>query len=230
MAIGVKYGSGGGEDILPIVKYNAKAGMFTRIDRVNQNGTWVKDEVDITNVFKAVFDLETFEVGWMNFDTGGAPDFRLVPWGGDPGDKPGDKYRMGVRCMILLAKDAGGDVREFCTVAGVALGAFDALHDAYLAGVKENPGKLPIVVCTGKKGVKSQYGTNFEPQFQITQWIARPESLVFKPKARSGGNSNGGAVQAPAQNVAGQSGPPSTGATKVSAPSASTADASKDFG
>lgn len=230
MALGVSYGSGGGDDIVPIIKYNAKAGMFERIDRVNVNGTWVKEEHDITAGFKAVFDMENVEVGWMHFDTGGAPDFRLVPIGGDPGASPGEKYKMGFRVMVKLAGPVGGDVREFCSCAGVVMGAFDALHDAYLAGVKDNAGNLPVVTMTGKKGVKSQYGTNFEPQFAITQWVTRPADLVFKPKAKRAGNGGGVAGQDSSKNVSGQSGPPATGSTKVSAPKQQATVDAEDFG
>ena len=63
-------------DFLPIIKYDARAGRFFRIDR-GANGN---EPVDITDSFAAVFDFENVEVGWMNF-SGPQPDFKLVPMG-----------------------------------------------------------------------------------------------------------------------------------------------------
>jgi hypothetical protein len=163
-----------------------------RVDRTNDGGGWVAEATDITANFKAVIDLENIEVGWMNFNTGGAPDFRLVALGDAAGDRPGENYREGFRLMLKLSKEAGGDVREFCSVAKVVIRALDELHDAYTAGAKTNPGKLPIVALKSTKPVVSgsgqQKSTNYQPVFEITGWVARPPDLVFKPKAKANGN------------------------------------------
>ena len=50
MALGLNKGSDYA-DIVPIVKYNAKAGRFYRIDRIDDGGQWVTDEVEITDGF-----------------------------------------------------------------------------------------------------------------------------------------------------------------------------------
>jgi len=85
--------------------------------------------------------------------------------------------------MLKLAKECGGDVREFSSNAMVVIAGFNALHDAYLAGVTSNPGKLPVVALKSTKDIKRGQSTNFQPVFEITGWAPRPADLVFKPKA-----------------------------------------------
>jgi hypothetical protein len=66
MALGFNYSTGGGDngDIVPFVKYDARAGRFFRNDRSEQNGAYTNNAVDITSNFKAVMDLENLEVGY----------------------------------------------------------------------------------------------------------------------------------------------------------------------
>lgn len=216
MALGIDYESTGG-DFLPIVKFDCRSGRMFRRDRVNGENT----DVDVTRSFKAVFDLENLETGWMNFDTGGAPDFRMAVLGkGQIPERPSDKHRKGVRIMLKLHKDCGGDLREFAGNAKALVRGVDGLHDAYLSGVKENPGKLPVVVLEDATPITSGEGarksTNYAPVFKISGWVSRPDDLVFKERSSS----------APAtQRREGE--PPSTGSTRVAPPAASSDD---DFG
>ena len=196
MALGINTESGGSADIIPIVKYDARAGRAVRIDRQNTGAGWSAEQTDITSGFKAVFDMENIETGWINFNTGGAPDFRLVPLGTNPGPRPSQGHREGFRLMLKLSKESGGDVREFCSVAKVVIRGFDDLHNAYLEGLKANAGKLPVVALKSTKPVVSGSGqtksTNYQPVFEIVGWASRPADLVFRPK------SAGAPVAAPA--------------------------------
>src|SRR5262245_31564394 len=114
MALGFKYSSnGGGENIVPFIKYNARAGRISRTDRVEEAGNFTNLETDITDNFRAVFDFENMEVGWMRFSAGVAPEFVLAKFGEKMPDEPaGDNWRQGVRLMLKLAQECGGDVRE----------------------------------------------------------------------------------------------------------------------
>lgn len=233
MALGLNYESNSG-DIIPIVKFDAKAGRMFRIDRHDGTNT----PTDITRSFKAVVDMENVEVGYMNFNTGGAPQFALAPLGSPMPAKPHEDFKQGVRLMMKLGKDCGGDVREISTVAKAALRGINALHDAYEAGKGQNAGKLPIValkdttpITTGEGARKS---TNYEPVFEIVGWAARPQDLVHKPKGKpANGTANGAAKPA-------QATPPATGGTRVDPPGAKPAAApapasvseedSEDFG
>lgn len=215
MALGFNFSSGGGNmaDIIPIVKYDARAGRMMRRDRVN--GEY--DSVDITRNFKAVMDLENIETGTINFNTGGAPDFAVARLGTQPPAPPSADHKPGVRMLVKLGKDCGGDIRELASTARVFLRGLDDLHTAYVEGAKANPGKLPVVslkdtvaITTGEGARKS---TNYAPVFEITGWVARPTDLVYTPKARSAAPATGGSTAAP-----------STGSTPVAAPAASEDD------
>lgn len=205
MAIGFTPGNGGG-DFLPVLKYDARAGRTFRVDRAD--GASIPTEVQ----FKAVVDLENVEVGWMHFVAGAAPDMRLWPLGSTWGDQPSPAHKRGIRVLVKLSKDTGGDVREVANSSAAFLRAFDALHDSYLAGKAANPGKLPIVVITKTIPVVSkgngQSSTNYEPVFAITGWVDRPQDLKASPRG-------GPAVQASHQPAATA---PATGSTQVSAP------------
>jgi hypothetical protein len=205
MGIGINYETNSA-DFLPIIKYDARAGRLTRVDRVNGESI----PTDITSGFKAVFDLENLETGWIDFESG-APQYVLTRLGSGPKpEKPGDKYREGIRCLVKLGKDFGGDVREISSTAKAFLRGFDKLHDDYKAASAENPGKLPVVelsrTAPHTTGEGARKSTNYVPEFRIVSWVARPGDLVYKERGSSTRNASTHAT------------PPSTGATKVAAP------------
>lgn len=213
MALGLATESSGG-DFLPILKFDARAGRFFRRDR---NGT-ENVEVDITKAFKAVVDMENIEVGYINFATGGAPDFVLVPLGDPMPQKPSDGHKQGFRIVCKLGNDCGGDLREFSSCAKVVIRGIDALHEAYLAGEKQNPGKLPVIVLKDTVPITTegkQKSTNYQPVFEIVSWAPRPKDMQPQPRGKTASPS-----------VA-----PSTGSTQVPppAPKPAMADA-EDFG
>lgn len=223
MAFGFNYESNAG-DIVPVLKFDARAGRFFRVDRADGQN----NPVDVTQGFKAVMDFENIEVGYINFPAGAAPEFRMVPIGSAMPENPGGKFRQGIRMMLKLGKDSGGDIREIATTAKAVLGAFDACHTEYVAGAAANPGKLPVVALETTVPIVTQgrdergnpvKTTNYAPVFKIVSWVSRPDDLVFVPKG--GGSSPAAAAAAPAAT------PPSTGSTPVSAPAAADDD---DFG
>jgi hypothetical protein len=180
MALGLPPGGG---DIVPMIKYDARAGRFSR------------DNADITQGFSAVFDLAQVDIGWIRFASMQAPDFVLVRAGQTPPDRPSKDHKRGVRLMCVLARSIGGDVREFSSAAGCVIDAIDDLHSTYAASPEAAAGKLPIVALTGSSPVKTQtptgQTTNYRPNFTITGWTDRPESLplvdgpVAKPAMQS---------------------------------------------
>jgi hypothetical protein len=209
-------GSGGGGDFLPIVKYDARAGRISRVDR--ENGESIP--TDITNNFKAVFDFENVEVGFIKFAAGMAPDFRMSRfYDRKPVPDPKGDYKPGVRFVIKLAKECGGDIREIASNAGAFLDAAKKLHVEYEAGVKENAGKLPVIALDGVNAKTSGEGqkksTNYVPVFKIVSWVKRPDDLVYVARGSSVASSSEES-----------SSPPSTGSTKVAAP----AGGDDDFG
>jgi len=205
MALGFNFASEGGSDIIPIVKYDARAGRFSLRDYVD--GAYVTK--DITNEFAAIFDVENIETGSIDFSTGGAPSFAVAKFGDRIPAPPSANHKPGFRILIKLSNTLGGTIREFASTARSCLRGIDELHNAYLAGAKSNPGMLPIVklkatvpVTTGEGAKKS---TNYVPTFEIIKWVARPADLVYVPKAVTAAPAVGGTVQVP----------PSTGSTPV---------------
>lgn len=214
MALGLQTESTGG-DFLPILKFDARAGRFFRRDRNGMENT----EVDITKAFKAVVDMENVEVGYINFATGGAPDFVLVPLGDPMPQKPSDGHKQGFRVVCKLSNECGGDLREFSSCAKVCIKGLDALHEAYLAGEKQNPGKLPVIVLKDTVPVTTegkQKSTNYQPVFDIVSWVARPKDMQPQPRG---------------SKVASPPTAPATGSSPVSAPAPKPAMAdAEDFG
>lgn len=157
-------------DIKPIVKYDGRAGRWSRIDD--------KVAIDITQNFAAIFDLGNIEVGWAKFVSGGAPDFQMVKIGAPYPARPSEEHKRAVRVMVKLGASCGGDLREFATAAGCAIEALDELHDAYLAAPEAKSGMVPIVQMTGSTARKTTTPkgttTNYKPTLQIVKWIARP--------------------------------------------------------
>jgi len=203
LSINTSATGGGSFEIIPIVKYDCRSGRMFKRDRANGENV----QTDITKSFKAVFDFENVEVGPINFNTGTAPDFHVVRLGETIPTPPSPDHKQGVRLLIQLSKELGGDVRELASTARAFLGGVDSLHNEYLAGAKANPGKLPVVsledsipITTGEGAKKS---TNYSPSFKIVGWIPRPATLVWSPKSPARP-----AAAAPAT-------PPATGSQRV---------------
>lgn len=214
MALGLNYNSGGNGDIIPFVKYDARAGRLFRRDRTQDSGgNYVSNDEDITNSFKAVVDLENIEVGYAKFGAGSAPEFVLVKLGMPMPHKPADPgFKQGVRLMMKLHSSCGGDVREISGNSSAFLKGVDELHTAYEAGKAANVGKLPVVSLKSTTPITSGTGqkksTNYQPVFEISAWAPRPTDLVHVSKN-------------PDQQSTPQSAPaaaPSTGSTQVAAP------------
>jgi hypothetical protein len=201
-----------GGDFLPIVKFDARAGRIFRVDRVDTGGQFVSEPVDITRTFKAIVDLENIETGWINFASGGAPDFKLVPMGTLIPGRPSDQHKNGIRLMLKLAKECGGDkpIREIAGTSKAFLSGVEALYHDYTARKdKEGEGdKLPVVVLKDTTPITSGQGakqsTNYVPVFEIVGWALRGD-LVFEPK--------GGAQITSKPNI-----PPATGSNRVAPP------------
>ena len=209
MGFGLNYDTAASSDIIPIVKYDARAGRVFRIDR--DNG--VSNQIDISRGFKAIMDLENVEKGFIDFPPGSAPSFTLVPLADPMPQHPGGTAKQGVRIMMKLHRDSGGDIREMATSAKAAMRGLDLLHTEYSAQAAANPGKLPVVELTNTIPITSegqgQKTTNYQPVFSIVGWEPRPADLVFRAKGRA---PNIFTAAAPRNN------PPSTGSSTVAAP------------
>ena len=175
MALGKRRDGG---NFLPIIKFDARIGTFYLQDRVHSDGTWQTNQRDVTDEFRAVFDLKNLQRGWIRFPKGAAPDVTLVPAGEDPGDPPSDDHKEGVRVILKMADHLGGDVRELMSTARGLWNAVDTLHDRYLAAVASHPDELPVVTLGNVREVKTGAGTTFVPVFNVVDWVPRPPELT----------------------------------------------------
>jgi hypothetical protein len=226
----VSTGGEGGE-FTPVMKFDARAGRFFRVERINTGNGFENEDVDITQTVKFLADFENVEVGYARFVAGQAPDFHLVPMGSQLPAKPSEQHSSVVRFMLKLAKECGGErpIREISGASKAFRGAIEAVYTQYLAQKDKNPGKLPVLVCEKitpvKTGTGVQSSTNYHPTFKIVGWSERKD-LVFVPKAVT--PSVASQVLA-ATAAASPATAPSTGSTRAQAPVAETADAD-DFG
>jgi hypothetical protein len=172
MSIGRRRGTGSN----PLLKFDARNGSFYRVDR-NVNG-----EVEQTTMvdFKATFDLANLEVGWIRFDAGSAPSFKMVRAGQDIGNAPSEKHRQGLRLRVKLAGDKG-IAREFSSTAATLWNAIDRLHDEFERNRGKHAGKLPYVRVAKLEQVRTLLGVVFSPTFEILSWIVRPVELTTEP-------------------------------------------------
>jgi hypothetical protein len=201
----------GGGDFTPIVKYDARAGRIFRVDRVQTTDGFTSEPVDITATFKAVFDFENIEVGWIDFPVGSAPSFALVPLGKALPDRPSAKHKNGLRVLIKLGTSCGGDkrVRE---IAGTSKSFLAGIEEVFLAYGKDKakyPGQLPVLSLVSTTPVTSgngaQKSTNYRPTFRIDGWAKRPDDLIHisvaTPAAGATTNGSGAAPFTGAQTV-----------------------------
>jgi len=171
--------SSGGGDFLPIMKFSAKDGSFVRQDRhQGADGTWEKSETEMELPFKVVMDMDAIEVGFIAFTTTG-PDFRFVKVGEPMPVKPSDEHKEGFR-IRMYNKEIG--LREMSSSSKIVRNQMNDLHDAYLAGKADNPGKMPIIEITGSDRIqietKAQGTQTFRsPKWSIAGWVDRPAGM-----------------------------------------------------
>ena len=180
MALGfTETSSSGGGDFLPIMKFSAKDGSFVRQDRhQGADGHWEKSETEMDLPFKVVMDMDAIEVGFIAFTTTG-PDFRFVQVGEPMPIKPSDEHKEGFR-IRMFNKEIG--LREMSSSSKIVRNQMNDLHDAYLAGKADNPGKVPVIEITGSDRIqietKAQGTQTFRsPKWSITGWVDRPAGL-----------------------------------------------------
>ena len=66
---------------------------------------------------------------------------------------------------------------EFASASIHLSNAIKEVYAAYEAEKAANPGKLPVIACTGSQAMKDKYGTNYRPTLKIARWVERPAEL-----------------------------------------------------
>lgn len=160
----------GGGDFTPYLAFNAKAGRwYTKED---------KPDAELYEVMNmtAIFDIENIRTGWFLFASGVAPVKQFDPSLSEAAPKPGENFKRGFEIKVYSDKNFGG-AREFSSTAGAVIDAMNSVHDQWMAGKDANPGKLPVVQCTGVVPVTGKHGTNYSPTLSIVSWADRPAEL-----------------------------------------------------
>lgn len=206
MALGLQTESGGGGEFTPILKYDARAGRMFRVDRTQDaSGGWQTENVEVTNGFQAVMDLEQVRVGWCLFAAGVQPSFSLVPLGQPLPARPSDQHKQGFKMLLKLGKSSGGDVRELSATSKAVLSAVDELHTAYEAQKAQHPGQLPVVALTSTKPIVStgqgKSSTNYAPVFEIVKWVDRPAELPLAANSNAPASAAPQPTQQPVQQL-----------------------------
>lgn len=186
-------------DRIPVLKYDARAGRFFLMDRVENNGVWetTQTEVDTgTHGATIAVDFGSAEVGWFLFAQGAAPMMVTVPFGQPLPPQPAavgtvkddrtgkerpNNFRQGFRVKVAgkaLAGTVNGTVRELAANAGVTIEGMNDLHTAFEAAPEAAAGKIPVVRLAKPVPLKSGQSTNYKPTFEIVQWADRPVDML----------------------------------------------------
>jgi hypothetical protein len=196
MGLGLEYGSGGGGgDIVPFVKYDARAGRFFRNDRSESGGQYS---------FKLV------KLG--------------QPMPAKPSEDGKWKQGVRVM-MKLHASCGGDIRETSSNAAAFLKGidelhtAYEGARASQAGKLPIVTLKTTIPVTSGSGDKKS---TNYQPVFEIVGWAPRPNDLVHVAKQGSA-PAGGTPAQQPVNQLV-PSGPPATGSTQVSAPAAKQAE------
>lgn len=206
-------------DFLAILRYDARAGRFFRVDRGDSASGFAQTLTDITQGIKFVADFDNVETGWINFQPGMAPSLIMVPIGQQRPPRPTEQHKEGIRFLVKLSKNCVGPegkaIREVAGTAKAFVAGIEAAYTEYLKYRDANKGKLPVLALERTTPVKTGSGvassTNYSPVFRIEGWVPRGD---LQPQPRVTTNGSG---QQPQSAVA-----PSTGATPRSAPVAET--------
>jgi hypothetical protein len=201
-----------GGDFLPIIKYDARAGQFKLVERV-QTATGFESNEEIMDRIKLrmVVDLYNLETGWIDF-TSGAPQFNLVlardlydpdrnpdgiPF--PPAAVPQGGWKTGIRFMIKLPKTVWIDedpprsvqvdktVREMATSAKAFMSGIEAIYEQFLAETPAHRGSVPVLKLHGvpavqKTGTGARTSIAYRPTFVIDKWVPRPPDLIHVPR------------------------------------------------
>ena len=179
MALGLDVGNKSSGDILPILKFDAKAGDFIRQDRFqSESGAWEKSEEEVKLPLEFAVDFEKMEVGWLSFASG-HPDFAMTRVGGEMPARPSPDHKNAFRLRIYN-KELG--LREFSHSAKTVLRKMDELHTKFEAERSANEGKVPVIAITSVEkisittpdGSRSTYRV---PDWNIAGWVDRPEAM-----------------------------------------------------
>ena len=128
-----------------------------------------------------IIDIENLILGWMFIKKGHPKDW--IPWPNVTGEgaaaKPNEEYKMGFIVKCYSKKQFGKDapVREFSSNAVGEKQFIKDLFDYAEENEKFGKGKVPLLKILPATEVKFANGTSAIPQYEIVDWVDRPDEL-----------------------------------------------------
>ena len=137
------------------------------------------EEVELKYI---LVDPESVKTGWGRIQMGIAPDWKWDEQLGQRTSRPADglseeermEYKRGFK-VDLFNKDIG--LRTWSATGTGATMGFEKLYTDIHAGLKDNPGKVPVVEYTGSEAIKvgTKGGSTRVPEFRIVKWTETKE-------------------------------------------------------
>jgi len=171
-------------EFLPSIRFNAREGVFSRVDRsLDAEGKWANELVNINDALAsegALFDITNIQLGWLRFE--GQVDIVTQHHSLGPIPQPSDFHKEGVKLELWLPKSTseGSPLREFSHTAAGVKNAINDLHTAWERGaenidpVEREGGEIVPLVKVIIDSFKTKNGTFKKPIFEIAGWLPRP--------------------------------------------------------
>ena len=179
-------------------KYNAKADKW-----------FIRGEDGDVEIERPTFvvDFDNIATGWLRFREGQAPERVMDPSLDRAAPLPGEEFKRGFVVMAFSPRYFDG-AAEFASASLHLANAIKDIYVQYEAGKSDNPGKLPVISCTGSQAMKDRYGTNYRPTLSLVQWVERPSELPDERPVEPGEVWQGTAAVAASAKASGQHVPP----------------------
>jgi hypothetical protein len=152
----------------PYVKYSAKADKW--FVRGSDGG-----DVEIQRPTFLV-DFDNIATGWLRFREGQAPERMMDPSLDRTAPSPGDGFK---RSFVVNTHSRAifGGIAEFASASTHVGDAMNELYRTYETERGQRSSKLPVVACVGAQQMKDRFGINYQPRFEILDWLDRPPDL-----------------------------------------------------
>ena len=175
-------------EFLPTVRFNAREGAFSRVDRkMDSAGNYANDLTDITEGMVnqgILIDVANIEIGWMKFENG--VDITTQHHSlGLPGSQPSALHKEGVKLEIWLPTDIaeGAPLREWTHTSKAVINSVNDLHTAWESAVAADSiddSQVPHVTVAIEP-YQTKQGTYKKPVLTLKQFVPRPIDWTIKP-------------------------------------------------
>ena len=171
-------------EFLPSIRFNAREGVFSRVDRsLDAEGKWANELVNINDPLATegvLMDITNIQLGWLRFE--GQVDIQTQHHSLGPIPQPSDFHKEGIKLEVWLPKSTseGSPLREFSHTAAGVKNAINELHTTWERGAdnvdpaEREAGEIVPLVTVAIDSFKTKNGTFKKPIFEIAGWVPRP--------------------------------------------------------